>query len=410
MSGIPGSGKSTLSKEFEKNGYVVICPDTFRGIISKGIPGREHWTDAMHESDQSVSSEAWKMAHEAAKKAVQEGKSIIFDAMLHTLKARRSLFGVLNKFKVPFYAVYLDVTLETAKERNRKREQDGGRRVPDFVLKNKWRQQSFPTLNEGFKEVHYISNDLEIKPFLSKEERDSLVNAIVNDPRKAIEELKQNGKLKDIFPSLYECWGYAQDNIHHNLPLHEHMITAAELIETKDFEMIITMLLHDIGKRKTKEFFAKVKEDNGVFKSGDKVTLLQRFDLGASFEKIHSNGITTGFLAYDEVEFDVNAHYYDHENVGAIEARRELLSLGFDEEFANKVYTNILFHMDLPYKYQGNNQLKKLIKKVGKEQIKKLILIRKADKLSGSNNDNVLEEINFIEKCIDEIISKEIKQ
>lgn len=405
LGGLPGSGKSTLSKYFEEAGYVIICPDTFRGIVSKTIPGREAWTDAQHEGDQSVSGEAWKMAYDESHKALRAGKSIVFDAMLHTAKARRGTKGELVRHKLPFYAIYMDVTLETAKKRNEERGAKGGRQVPDFVLKSKWRQQAFPMVEEGFKEVHYISNDLVIKP-MAEELKESILEALVKNPRATIESMRVTGVLKNVFPSLDECWGFAQDNKHHDFPLHEHMIGAAELIENRSPVAVVSALLHDVGKRKTKEYFAKVKEGHDRFKAGDKFTLLKRMELGASFEKIGWNGVTQAFFAYDEVVIDENAHYYDHENVGAIEARRDLLAAGFSEEFANEVYGYILYHMELPYREASEGHLRKLIQKVGQHRIQTLLDIRKADKSSGSSKDGVLDFHQMTTNMVHDILKK----
>ncbi|MNC03770.1 multifunctional tRNA nucleotidyl transferase/2'3'-cyclic phosphodiesterase/2'nucleotidase/phosphatase [compost metagenome] len=406
MGGIPGSGKSTLSKQLSEAGYVIICPDTFRGIVSKSIPGRELWSEAQHESDQSTSAEAWKMAYREAKNALKDGKSIVFDAMLHTAKARRGTMGEFKGFKLPFYAIYLDVTLETAKQRNAERGANGGRCLPDFVLKSKWRQQVFPMIEEGFKEVHYISNDLVVDPMADFAIQETFED-IIDNPKRAIFELHEADLLKQVFPSLYECFGIPQENSHHEFELHNHMITAAELIEDRSQVAVISTLLHDVGKRKTKEFFAKVIQENDHFKVGDKLTVLKRMDIGATFEKVTWNGVRTAFLPYECVEIDSNAHYYDHEKVGAIDARRDLLALGCSEEFANEVYGYILHHMEFPYREASDKHFKNIINKVGPQRMDLLLKIRKADKSSGSSGNGILEVHEKMAEQIKNLLGKE---
>ncbi|AEO93523.1 gp264 [Bacillus phage G] len=407
MMGIPGSGKSTLAKEFEKNGFKIICPDTYRGIISKTKPGREHWTDAMHEGDQRVSKEAWEMAFKEAKEALKEKKSIVFDAMSQTPKARRRLFSQLGT-KVDYYGVYNVVELETAIDRNSKRD----RKVPDFIIEEKWREQSIPTLEEGFKEVIVFHNDLEINTNINEEFRKKLIEDIVKDPRETVYIMKEERQLPVIFPSLAGCWDISQDNIHHTQKLQEHMIRAAELIEPRDAVSVVSALLHDVGKSKTKEFFVKVIAENEYgLKIGEKLVALRDTGMYGVIVKVKSfqGNISdrTVLLPRSVIEKDMNAHFYEHENVGAIMAMRDLLRLGFDEEFVNKVYANILFHMDLPYKIGSNKSMKKLVRKVGEHRIKDLLDLRRADKLSsGTHGEEFLKIHEEMTKQVEEIMKQ----
>lgn len=403
LHGIPGSGKSTIANEFKEAGYEIICPDTFRGIISKTIPGREHWTDSMHEGDQSVSAKAWDMAHKESVRLLKEGKSIVFDALLHTPKARRRLFAQLDKSKVPYFSVYVDTTFKTALERNAIREIQGGRSVPEFVIHDKWRTQVLPSVREGYKETVVVS-ELDNRFLKTEQERNDFINKLVSDPRDTIVSMMKKEELRKWFPSLAQCWGISQNNHHHSLELHEHMITAAEKIEDRSPEMVVTAMLHDVGKRNTKEFFAKVIAENEHFKIGEKLVIVKFHALGVTVEKKTFSSISNIFLTADLIEIDEDAHFYNHETVGAFDARRDLLNLGFDEEFANKVYTNILYHMDLPYRLASNKQLRKLIRKVGEEEIVKLLAIRKADKMAGSLKSDFLEMHNEMIKQVDEII------
>lgn len=397
--GVPGSGKSTLAKEFEKNGFKIICPDTYRGILSRQKPGHENWANAMCEGDQSVSKEAWDMAYKEAITSLKNGQSIVFDAMLHNPKSRRKLFAQLDRTKVDYYAVYNDVLVETALERNSKRE----RQVPPFVIEEKWRVQSLPMIEEGFKEVIVLHNDLEVRTDIDNVDREKIISYLTVEPRKTIETWYNNGELEEIFPSFAQCWGIRQDNIHHTQELHEHMIKAAELVEDKDPVTMISTLLHDVGKSKTKEFFVKIIAENEFnFKIGEKIVAIR--DTGKNGVIVKAKSFQSGgsektaLVPLAVIEKDMNAHFYDHENVGAMMARRDLIRLGFDEEFANEVYANILYHMDLPYSLTSNKSMKKLIRKVGNQsRMNALLAIRKADKLSsntsGENFVNVHEEM-----------------
>ncbi|MDF2533854.1 MAG: hypothetical protein K0R18_11 [Bacillales bacterium] len=397
LNGIPGSGKSTVAKDFEAVGYKIFCPDTYRGIISRTKPNREHWTDAMHEGDQWLSADAWSLAYKEALEALKQGDSIVFDAMLHTQKARRSFFGQLNKAKVPFYSVCTAVEVETAKARNQKRGDEGGRFVPQFVIEEKWRVQVFPQKEEGFVDTVVVHNDLALNLTLDELTRRELVNAIIEDPRKTINNMYSNGVLQKFFPSLNACWGISQHNVHHNLTISEHMIKAAELIEDRSPVAVISMLLHDVGKARTKEFFVKITGENEYgFKIGEKVVAVKDNGIAVtvrarSYQGKSGSSESFILLPLDILEKDMNAHYYDHENVGAILARRDLISLGFDEQFADEVYGYILYHMELPYKLGSKSSMQRLVKKVSPEKMPILFAIRKADKLSGNTDPNFLE-------------------
>lgn len=411
--GVPGSGKSTIANDFKDVGYLIFCPDTYRGIISKTKTGREHWTDAMHESDQYVSAEAWNMAYKEMQKAINNGNSVVFDAMLQTQKSRRSFFGQLNKVKVPFYSIYVDVELETAKMRNAKRAENGGRFVPEFVIEEKWRVQVFPQLEEGFTETIIINNDLKDDMQLDEITRTELINSIIENPRGTITSMKDNGVLKDFFPSLDSCWDLNQHNVHHNLPLHEHMIRAAEIIENRSPVAVISALLHDVGKQRTKEFFVKITGDNEYgLRIGEKVVAVKDNGIAVtvrtrSYQGKKGTSESLILLPLDIVEKDMNAHYYDHENVGAILARRDLIALGFDDEFVDEVYRYIVFHMELPYNLSSKSSMQRLIKKVGKDRMDILFAIRKADKLSGNTDPEFLNIHSEMIKQVKQIIRNE---
>jgi predicted kinase len=409
MGGLPGAGKSTTAKRFEEAGYLIACADTYRGVLSKRrYPDRKDWTDAMHESDQSLSGDAWGMVHQNARRAIEDGQSVVIDGLLHTAKARRRLFAQFNKLKVPYYAVYLDVTIKTAITRNSNRMAQGGRGVPQFVIEDKWRTQVLPSTREGFEDVVIINNDLIVNESITQEFRDTFIDRLTKEPRAYINELYVLGDLPSLLPSFYQGWGISQDNKNHNLAIAEHMITAVEKIEKRDPVSVVSMFLHDVGKAFTKEFFVKItKENDHNFKVGDKYVVIKSLQNGYTVKlKSFREGEGLAFVPYDVVEFDENAHFYDHEKVGAILARRDLLALGFDEEFANEVYTYILYHMELPFVPGSNKSMGKLIRKVGKEKLERLLAMRKADKLSGATKPNFLEVHEKMTEQVNDLINR----
>ena len=93
-----------------------------------------------------------------------------------------------------------------------------------------------------------------------------------------------------------------------------------------------------------------------------------------------------------DIEVDENCHYYNHEFIGALLARREVKELGFDEEFANKVYNYILNHMNFPYNELSEKQANELIKKYSKDELIAMMKFKFADK-SASINDEYINNI-----------------
>lgn len=401
LGGLPGSGKSTLARDFIDAGYEWINPDTYRGILSRERKGHAEWTQAQLESDQSVSHGAWEMAYAKAREALEKGRSIVFDAVLHTPKARRRLLNQLIRFKIPRYAVYLDVTLETAKERNDRRFDNGGRRVPDYVIEEKWRAQVLPSREEGFNDVVIISDDLTKSKFNDERFRNELIQGLINDSRKTIQGLYDSGQLDAVFPSLRACWGIDQENRHHTLPLHEHMITAAERILPRTPEAVVSALLHDVGKTLTKEFFVRIVRDNDLgLRVGERHTLVSKGPIGTTIRvKSYGNGGYRESLVLvpnDVIEIDPDAHFYNHDKIGAVLARRDLLALGFDEDFANRVYGYVLHHMELPYSPVDDDRMRKLISRVGRDRIGLLLELRRADKLAGADDLNNVEDLHAV--------------
>ncbi len=136
--GIPGSGKTTISKSFaEKNNYVYICPDDIR----KEITGNE--------SDQSRNAEVWNNTYQRVLSAINSNSTVVVDATFASYKDRKSFLDFLRSSGVEkIQGLYIDTPLEVSKNRNRNRD----RIVPDSVLN---RMDSFlkknpPDINDGF--------------------------------------------------------------------------------------------------------------------------------------------------------------------------------------------------------------------------------------------------------------------
>jgi predicted kinase len=405
LGGLPGAGKSTIVTEFEKIGYIVVCPDRIRYRLAKAEKGNEDKFESELSNElRRYDMLSWSLAEKNVKKYIGEGKSVIFDATFNTTKSRRQILSWSREVKFPLIAIYVECPLDEALNRNLIRstteigkDKDGnivcGRYVPEFVIKNKWITQSLPTIQEGFTEVNIIH-------VLSKNRNINNVSKIINELKQSnnvkekIYEWHESGFLKEIFPSLDACWNLDQENKNHNRLLHDHMIDAAIHLQKEDTTLFLAALLHDVGKLATKKKYGKMIIDTKEFKIGEKVEVVKLDPKGFVYaHKLDYKGEKSELTTIKHINIDSNAHYYEHNLVGAIIARREMIELGLDE-YADDIYNYVLYHMDMPFvKVGGKKQIKKIIDKVGKKNIYAMIKLREADK-SSSNGDKYFEEIH----------------
>lgn len=141
--GIPTSGKSTYTKKLKEHyltDYVVLSTDNYIEEQAKrlGMTYNEIFDDTI--------SDATRELELQLNMAKDKGKDIIYDQTNLTIKARRNK---LRKFP-SFYkriAVYFEVSLEDALERNKHRE---GKFIPESILKRMHGQFVIPTTDEGW--------------------------------------------------------------------------------------------------------------------------------------------------------------------------------------------------------------------------------------------------------------------
>ena len=153
-----------------------------------------------------------------------------------------------------------------------------------------------------------------------------------DDAYSAIELLEKTGILEYLIPEWTKTKKFNQRNPHHNLTLDEHIKKVAASIEG-DIELRLAALLHDIGKPQT-------------------YTL--------------KNGI---------------GHFYGHEQESAVLAEKILLRM----KYANKIVKNVTLlianHLNNS-KNSNKKYCKKLIEKIGYENMPKLFKLMEADRIA----------------------------
>ena len=118
--GIPGSGKTTILKDFaDRYSYVYICPDDIR---------LEMTGDA---ADQSKNKEVWVEAYKRMADRLKERETVVFDATFtHPEQRKEFLNFARTSGAEKIEGLLVNTNLELAKERNVSRE----RKVPERVL------------------------------------------------------------------------------------------------------------------------------------------------------------------------------------------------------------------------------------------------------------------------------------
>jgi tRNA nucleotidyltransferase (CCA-adding enzyme) len=187
--------------------------------------------------------------------------------------------------------------------------------------------------------------------------RDELIKILIsNNPSKGIRLLQKTNLLRYILPELQDCYGFDQHNHHHHKDAFEHILKVVDSVPN-NITIRLAALLHDIAKPKT-------------------------FSIG-------EDGI---------------GHFYSHHIEGAEMSKVILNRLKLDNKTIDDVFILIREHMSR-YPKLRNASVKKLINRVGKDNVENLINLQIAD-IIGSNPPydftNVLEMKKEINRVLNE--------
>jgi tRNA nucleotidyltransferase (CCA-adding enzyme) len=180
---------------------------------------------------------------------------------------------------------------------------------------------------------------------------------LVRHPSYGIRLLKDTGILDVILPEIIKSVGFNQHNSHHNKDVFEH--TLAVLDNTSPIlHLRLAALFHDIAKPHTFTL-----DDDGT------------------------------------------GHFYGHDKIGANMAREILKRWKAPNDLIDKVYILIDKHMTQHDNFKEKG-LKRLIAKVGEEEIFTLLELQKADRIS-SNGESSIEDLLDRENKIEDILNNE---
>lgn len=201
---------------------------------------------------------------------------------------------------------------------------------------------------------------IKIYPVHPKQIYTEIVNLFTysNKPSIAFKEMESCGLLKYFFPEFQECLNIAQPNKSKGLTLSQHIILALDTLDISvSLSTKLAVLLHDIGK------------------------------------------------PYTEIYTSSGVHFYNHENIGAHLAEKILHRWGFPKSIIEKVSLLITHHLFDTYAYKSEVALKKLITKVGVNNIQDLIDLRIADRLGNTKKDISMLHVNLLREKVNILLS-----
>lgn len=186
--------------------------------------------------------------------------------------------------------------------------------------------------------------------------KDELQKIILSDkPSEGIELFHETGLLNFIIPELEKGYGVKQ-NRHHIYTIYKHNLLSLKFCPSKKLEVRLAALLHDIAKPQTKR----------------------------------GEGL--------------DATFYNHDHVGKRVAEKILKRLRFSNGIIDKTILLIDNHM---FYYNpeevGESSVRRLIKKVGLENIKDLIDLRISDRLGSGVPKAKPYKLRHLEYIVDKV-------
>ena len=216
--------------------------------------------------------------------------------------------------------------------------------------------------SEAIKELN-----LRLIPVNQKQIYPELINLFTRSryPSKAFNLMRSLKLLDDFFPELSNCIGIEQSNKAVGLDLYTHIMYAMDSIKLDNNNILVlrlAALLHDIGKP-----YTKITTDTGI-------------------------------------------HFYNHENVGAHLAERIMTRWGFSRNVVNSVILLIINHLFDASPKRSDLSIKKLINKVGTENINALLDLRVADRVGTGRKDISMEKVEELRTKINKLLPEFTKE
>lgn len=141
--GLSGSGKTTFAKEYAKDmSYLYVNPDEIYALYNGDECIRNH------------TFEVWQTLYNIIHAAEIDGRSVVVDTNALTVNQRSQFFEWFPNFNI-YSCIVIEATKEQRRENNAKRR----RVIPDYKMDEMEACYEFPTLEEGWHEIHKMVND-----------------------------------------------------------------------------------------------------------------------------------------------------------------------------------------------------------------------------------------------------------
>ena len=205
-----------------------------------------------------------------------------------------------------------------------------------------------------------ISERAELLEKISKERiREEFMKILgSNYPADGMRMLISTGLINHFMPEIMEGKGIIQGG-HHKLTALEHMLEALQECPSPDPIIRLATLVHDIGKPRSQRF--KCRKCGKMYR-----------DLSDDLTTCANCGFmqpTRGMVTF-----------YGHEVIGAKMVKEIVERLKFSRKEIDKIVTLVRWHMFAYQPEMTDAAIRRLIRKVGKENISDLVLLRIADR------------------------------
>ena len=143
--GLPGSGKSTYVKNFIKDKDIeYLSSDSLRAVYGKS------------EEDQTVTPLVFGHIKKKVDELLKDGKNVLVDATSVNRKERSDYINTAKKYGAKVVAIVFKMNRQGLIDRNKKRGEQGGRVVPDFVIDKMLAKFEEPSYSEGIDVIIYV--------------------------------------------------------------------------------------------------------------------------------------------------------------------------------------------------------------------------------------------------------------
>ena len=143
--GLPGSGKSTYAKEFIKGKEIeYLSSDSLRAVFGKS------------EEDQTVTPLVFGHIKKKVDEFLKDGKNVMVDATSVNRKERSDYINTAKKYGAKVVAIVFKMDRQGLIDRNKKRGEQGGRVVPDWVIDKMLNKFEEPSYSEGIDVMIYV--------------------------------------------------------------------------------------------------------------------------------------------------------------------------------------------------------------------------------------------------------------